>query len=59
GDFVWLKHSINRTKFDVRFDGPFVIINRINQVKYLIEHTELGYRQYEHLNNLIPFYDRD
>ncbi|CAF4574062.1 unnamed protein product [Rotaria sp. Silwood1] len=59
GDFVWLKLSINRTKFDVRFDGPFVIINRINQVKYLIEHTELGYRQYEHLNNLIPFYDRD
>ncbi len=58
GDFVWVKQSINRTKFDVRFDGPFVIINRINPVKYLIEHTELGYRQSEHLNNLIPFYDR-
>jgi transposase InsO family protein len=59
GDFVWLKPSTNRSKFDVRFDGPFVIIDRLNQVKYLIEHTTLGYRQYEHLNNLIPFYDRD
>jgi hypothetical protein len=58
GDFVWLKRSINRTKFYVRFDGPFVIIDRISPVKYLLEHTEFGYRQSNHLNNLIPFYDR-
>jgi hypothetical protein len=58
GDMVWVKHFINRSKFDVRFHGPFVIIDRLNDVKYLIEHSELGYRQHEHLNNLIPFYDR-
>ena len=58
GDLVWLKHFNNRSKFDVRFYGPFIIIDRLNDVKYLIEHTELNYRQHEHLNNLIPFYDR-
>lgn len=58
GDFVWLKQP-SRSKFDPRFHGPFVVINRINDIKYLIEHVELGYQQYEHLNNLIPFYERN
>ncbi|CAF1418923.1 unnamed protein product [Adineta ricciae] len=59
GDLVWLKQINNRTKFDVRYHGPFVILERDTPVKYLIEHSEMGYRQWEHLNNLIPFYDRD
>ena len=58
GDFVWLK-QMNQSKFDARFHGPFVVLDRINNVKYLIEHTELGYRQHEHINNLLPFYERD
>jgi predicted aspartyl protease len=57
GDLVWVKHSIGQSKLDTRFDGPFVIVDRLSDVKYLVEHTELGYRRYDHINNLISFYD--
>jgi hypothetical protein len=59
GDLIWVKVLSNRSKFDSRFHGPFTIIKRINDVKYIIEHTEMHYQQEEHVNNFIPFYDRN
>jgi len=57
-DLVWVRVLSNRSKLDSRFHGPFIIIKRINDVKYIIEHIEMHYRQQEHVNNFIPFYDR-
>ena len=59
GELVWAKLVCRKSKFDPRFHGPFIILNRINQVKYLIEHTETDCQQEEHVNNLIPFHERD
>ena len=58
GDLVWVKVLTNRSKFDCRFHGPFTIIKKINDVKYIIEHTEELYTTEEHVNNFLPFYDR-
>jgi len=59
GDLVWVRVLSGRSKFDSRFHGPFTIIERINDVKYTIEHAEDHYRQVEHVNNFIPFYARN
>lgn len=58
GDLIGVKYPTSRSKLDTRFEGPFIIINRLSDVKYLIQHTELGYRQHDHINNFITFYDR-
>ena len=59
GDLIWVKVLSGRTKLDSRFHGPFIIIEKITDVKYIIEHAEEHYRQEEHVNNFIPFYDRN
>ena len=58
GDLVWARVLSGRSKFDPRFHGPFTIIQRMTDVRYLMEHSTEGYRQEEHINNLIPFYER-
>jgi hypothetical protein len=58
-DLVWIKVLSNRSKLDPRYSGPFVIIKRINAVKYIVEHTEDHYQKEEHVNNFLPFYERD
>jgi len=58
GDMVWVKVLTGRSKFDARFHGPFLITQRINEVKYGIRHMEMNYQREEHVNNFIPFYDR-
>ncbi|CAF4485095.1 unnamed protein product [Didymodactylos carnosus] len=58
GELVWVRVLSGRSKFDSRFHGPFIIIERINDVKYIIEHAEMHYQQEEHVNNFIPLYDR-
>ena len=58
GDLVWVRVLTHRSKFDSRFHGPFIILQRINDVKYIIKHIELDYQQEEHVNNFIPFYER-
>jgi hypothetical protein len=59
GDLVWIRSQANRSKFDAKYHGPFLIIDCLSPVKYLVEHATDGYQQYEHLNNLIPFYERN
>ena len=58
-DMVWIKVLSGRSKLDPRYYGPFCIIKRINEVKYIVEHVEDHYQKEEHVNNFIPFYERD
>lgn len=58
GDLVWIRVLTHRSKFDSRFHGPFITLQRINDVKYISKHIELDYQQEEHVSNFIPFYDR-
>ena len=58
GDLVWVKHSIDHSKLDTRYDGPFIVVDRLSDVKYLVEHTSSGQQRYDHVNNLLPWYDR-
>lgn len=59
GDFVWAKILTGRSKLDARFHGPFEISKKINNVKFIIRHTEQGYQQEEHVNNFLPYFDRN
>jgi hypothetical protein len=58
-DMIWIKVLSGRSKLDPRYYGPFIIIKRINEVKYVVEHAEDHYQKEEHVNNFIPFYTRD
>ena len=58
GDLVWVKILNHRSKFEPRFHGPFVILDCLSDVKYRIEHLQHQYSQEEHINNLLPFYER-
>ncbi|CAF2143978.1 unnamed protein product [Rotaria magnacalcarata] len=58
-DMVWVKILVGRSKLDPRYHGPFRIIKRINEIKYIVEHVQDHYQKEEHVNNLIQFYERD
>ena len=58
GDLVWVKISSRGSKLDARYHGPFEIIRKFNDVKFLVEHMERHYQQEEHINNFLPYYDR-
>jgi transposase InsO family protein len=58
-DMVWIKVLSGRSKLDPRYHGPFIIMKRINEVKYIVEHAEDHYQKEEHVNNFIPFYKRN
>ncbi|CAF4202749.1 unnamed protein product, partial [Rotaria magnacalcarata] len=57
-EIVWIKILSGRSKLDPRYHGPFRIIKRITDVKYIVEHTQDHYQKEEHVNNFIPFYER-
>ncbi|CAF0917660.1 unnamed protein product [Rotaria sordida] len=57
-DMVWIKVLSGRSKLDPRYHGPFRIIKRITDVKYIVEHAQDHYQKEEHVNNFIPFYER-
>jgi hypothetical protein len=59
GDLVWVEILTRQSKLDPRFHGLFLIHQQITNVKYTIEDNETGKYREEHVNDIIPYYERN
>ncbi|CAF1358267.1 unnamed protein product, partial [Didymodactylos carnosus] len=57
-DLVWVKILTERSKLDGRHHGPFRIVQKLSDVKFIVQHEEEHYQQEKHINHLIPYYER-
>ena len=58
-DIVLLRNIPRRYKFDVRYEGPYRIMKRINHKTYVLQHIRLQHivRQVT-VDSILPLFDR-
>jgi hypothetical protein len=58
GDLVWVKVYTGRSKLDERYAGPFTVTALQGDQTYLVEDKQHSLRDWAHVNQLRPVYQR-
>ncbi|CAF1170910.1 unnamed protein product [Didymodactylos carnosus] len=58
GDLLWVKVINQQSKLDARYEGPYTIIEKLSEVKYLVKYNDAQHQQVKHISDMIPLFQR-